>query len=97
MAKHQPEILELIKQIDEKIIVDDALDIKTQRLIALACVAVRMCEDCVYAQGVAAKKAGASKEEILGALRVAILAGGVPSTSSAKEGIAKLFEEWESR
>lgn len=94
MAQHQPEVMKLIKEIDQVIVKEGVLDIKTKRLIAVACVAVRMCEDCVYAQGIAAKNAGATKAEILEALSVAVLAGGVPSASVAKEGIAKLFDEW---
>ncbi len=95
MAQHQPKTLELIQQVDGGIVKEGVLDVKTKRLIALGCVAVRMCEDCVYAQGLAAKKAGATKDEILEALSVAVLAGGVPSASVAKEGIARLFEEWD--
>jgi AhpD family alkylhydroperoxidase len=74
---------------------DGALDKKTKRLIALACVAVRMCEDCIYPQAKVAKNYGASKAEIVEALQVAVLTGGVPTWSVAKKGITKLFEEWD--
>jgi len=95
LAEHQPEIGSLVKELDQKIITKGALDIKTKRLIAIGCVAVRMCEDCVYAQGLAAKNAGATKQEIIEALKVAVLTGGIPITSVAKSGVTKLFEEWE--
>lgn len=60
-------------------VTDGALDKKTKRLIALACVAVMMCEDCVYPKTKVAKNFEASKEEIIEALNVAVLNGGVPS------------------
>jgi AhpD family alkylhydroperoxidase len=73
---------------------DGAPDRKTKRLIALACVAVRMCEDCVYPQAKVAKNCGATKEEIVEALQVAGLTGGVSTWSVAKKGTSKLFDEW---
>ena len=66
-----------------------------QAAIALACVAVRMCEGCVYPQAKVAKNCGATREEIMEALNIAVLTGGVPSWSTAREGITELFEEWD--
>ncbi|MDR1691195.1 MAG: carboxymuconolactone decarboxylase family protein [Candidatus Methanoplasma sp.] len=90
-----PGFLENLHIMDKFMTEDLALDKKTKRLIALACVAVRMCDDCIYPQAKVAKNYGATKEEILEAIQVAVLTGGVPCWSSAKEGIAKLFEEWD--
>jgi AhpD family alkylhydroperoxidase len=90
-----PDFLENLYIMDKFMTEDRALDKKTKRLIAIACVAVRMCNDCVYPQANVAKNYGATKEEILEAIHVAVLTGGVPSWSAAKEGIAKLFAEWE--
>jgi len=90
-----PELIELIHNMDNVIVEDGALDKKTKRLIALACVCIRSCEDCVYPQAKVAKNYGATKEEILEAVNVAVLTGGVPSWSIAKKGIAQLFEEWD--
>ena len=42
-----------------------------------------------------AKNYGATKEEILEAIKVAVLIGGVPCWSVAKRGITKLFAEWD--
>jgi len=95
IKEHNPELAVLIKDMDKIVVEDGALDRKTKRLIALACVAVRMCEDCIYPQAKVAKNYGASKEEILEALQVAVLTGGVPTWSVSKKGISKLFEEWE--
>lgn len=94
--KFDPSLMDTIAVMDRIMVNDGALDKKTKRLIALACVAVRMCDDCVYAQAKVAKNFGATKEEILEAINVAVLTGGVPCWSAAKNGIAKLFEEWDS-
>jgi len=95
IKEHHPELAVLIREMDRVMVTDGALDRKTKRLIALACVAVRMCEDCVYPQAKVAKNFGASKEEIIEALNVAVLTGGVPCWSTAKKGIIRVFEEWE--
>lgn len=95
IKEHHPELAVLIRDMDKIMVKDGALDKKTKRLIALACVAVRMCEDCIYPQAKVAKNYGASKEEIIEALNVAVLTGGVPTWSTAKKGISKLFDEWE--
>jgi len=42
-----------------------------------------------------AKNYGATREEIIEAMQVAVLTGGVPSWSSAKRGLAELFDEWD--
>lgn len=95
IQKLDPELIETIHVMDRVMVTDGALDKKTKRLIALACVAVRMCDDCVYAQAKVAKNYGATKEEILETINVALLTGGVPSWSAAKGGISKLFNEWD--
>ena len=92
---HNPDLAVLIGSMDKIVVEDGALDRKTKRLIALACVAVRMCEDCIYPQAKVAKNYGATKAEIVEALQVAVLTGGVPTWSVAKKGITKLFEEWD--
>jgi 4-carboxymuconolactone decarboxylase len=95
IKKHHPELAVLINDMDRVMVEDGALDRKTKRLIALACVAVRMCEGCIYPQAKVAKNFGATKEEIIEALNIAVLTGGVPTWSTAKEGINKLFDEWD--
>ncbi len=95
IKKHHPELAALIHDMDRIMVQDSALDRKTKRLIALACVAVRMCDDCIYPQAKVAKNYGATREEIIEALNVAVLTGGVPTWSTAKYGITQLFEEWD--
>lgn len=90
-----PGFIDLLHDMDRVMVTDAALDRKTKRLMALSCVAVRMCEDCIYPQAKVAKNYGATKEEILEAIHVAVLIGGVPCWSVAKKGIIRLFAEWE--
>jgi len=92
---HNPELAIMIKEMDKVMVEDRALDRKTKRLIALACVSIRMCEDCVYPQARVAKNYGATKDEIVEAMQVAVICGGVPTWSVAKKGLSKLFEEWD--
>ena len=90
-----PDLMQLIRDIDRACLSDGELDRKTKRLIALACVCIRGCEDCVYPQAKVAKNYGATKKEILEVLKVCVLTGGVPCWSTAKKGIQRLFSEWE--
>ncbi len=95
IRKFNSELARSVRLIDRVMVEDGALDKKTKRLIALACVATRMCEDCVYPQAKVAKNFGATREEIVEALHVAVVTGGVPVWSLSKKGISKLFEEWD--
>lgn len=95
IKQHHPQLAATIHDMDRIVVEDGALDKKTKRLIALACVAVRMCDGCIYPQAKVAKNFGATREEIIEALNVAVLTGGVPSWSTAREGITQLFEEWD--
>jgi len=95
IRKHNQDLARSVRLIDRVLVEDGALDRKTKRLIALACVATRMCEDCIYPQAKVAKNFGATREEILEAMHVAVVTGGVPTWSVAKRGINKLFEEWD--
>ena len=80
-----PSFIDTLHTMDRVMVEDGALDRKTKRLMAL----------CVYAQARVAKNYGATKEEILEAIKVAVLIGGVPCWSVAKRGITKLFAEWD--
>ena len=47
----------------------------------------QLCDDCIYPQAKVAKNFGATREEIMEALSIAVLTGGVPTWSNAKHGI----------
>ncbi|MDR3206311.1 MAG: carboxymuconolactone decarboxylase family protein [Candidatus Methanoplasma sp.] len=90
-----PKFIGLIHDLDRVMVEDGAICRKNKRLMALACAAVRMCDDCIYPQAKVAKNYGATKEEILEAVRVAVMIGGIPCWSAAKNGVARLFDEWD--
>ena len=56
-----------------------ALDTKVKELISLAIAVVVRCEPCILWHCEAAINAGATKEEILDALKVAVVMGGGPA------------------
>jgi len=55
------------------------LDVKTKELIALGIGIAKQCIDCIGFHVIAAKKAGASREDITETISVAIMMGGGPS------------------
>ena len=70
-----------------------ALDAKTKELISLAIAVVVRCEPCILWHCEAAINAGATKEEIFDALKVAVVMGGGPALMHAVKAyeIAKEF------
>ncbi len=95
ISELDPAFMDTLHTMDRIMVEDGALDRKTKRLMALSCVTVRMCEDCIYAQARVAKNYGATKAEILEAVNVAVLTGGMPCWSVARKGISRLFAEWD--
>ena len=71
---------------------DGALDLKTKRLIALACGLQAGCTRCVQGQTKDAVVAGATKEEVLEAVSVAVVMGGT-AVSAETWRIVKVLEE----
>ncbi|QND99468.1 alkyl hydroperoxide reductase AhpD (plasmid) [Burkholderia cenocepacia] len=69
----------------------DVLDAKTHELISLAVAVTTRCDGCIAAHAGAAKKAGASKEEIAAALGTAIAL----NAGAAYVYSARAFEAYE--
>lgn len=95
IKEQSPDFIETIHSLDRVANTDGAISKKNKRLMALACICVRMCEDCVYQQATVCKKFGATRAEILEAVKIAVMTGGVPCWSIAKKGIARVFAEWD--
>jgi AhpD family alkylhydroperoxidase len=66
---------------------DGALDKKTKELVALAISIALRCEGCIGFHTQAAKKAGASREEVLEIAGMAIYMGGGPSFVYAAQAL----------
>ncbi|TCM65055.1 AhpD family alkylhydroperoxidase [Acinetobacter calcoaceticus] len=71
-GKANPPVLQAVQQLDAATRVNKVLDDKTHELIALAVAVTTRCDGCLSAHVHAAKKAGATKEEIAEALGTAI-------------------------
>jgi len=71
---------------------DGALSIKTKRLIALACGLQAGCTRCVQGQTKDAIAAGATKNEVLEAVSVAVVMGGT-AVSAETWRVVKVLEE----
>jgi AhpD family alkylhydroperoxidase len=71
---------------------DGALNLKTKRLIALACGLQAGCTRCVQGQTKDAISAGATKQEVLEAVSVAIVMGGT-AVSAETWRVMKVIEE----
>jgi AhpD family alkylhydroperoxidase len=71
---------------------DGALNLKTKRLIALACGFQINCTRCIQGQTKDAVAAGATKEEILEAVSVAVVMGGT-AVSAETWRVVKVLEE----
>jgi AhpD family alkylhydroperoxidase len=71
---------------------DGALSLKSKRLIALACGLQAGCTRCVQGQTKDAVAAGATKEEVLEAVSVAVVMGGT-AVSAETWRVVKVLEE----
>jgi AhpD family alkylhydroperoxidase len=75
----QPETMNAFTQLHRAAAAAGALDTKTKELIALAIGVAARCDGCIAFHTHDALEAGASEQEIVDALGVAILMGGGPS------------------
>jgi len=78
---------------DDVIVKDGALPAKYKMLLVMCIGAVRMCYDCVVQSMRAALNLGATREEILEALKVAFAASGAQTLQAAKKALENLMRE----
>ncbi len=74
-----PDVMKSFASLSDAASSPGALDEKSKELIALAIAVVTRCDECIAIHVEEAHKAGASKQEIVETLGVAILMGGGPS------------------
>lgn len=72
LGKDSPEIMQALGTLDAASKSKKALDDKTRELIALAVAATTRCDTCISIHAKAAVQAGASRDELLEALAVAV-------------------------
>jgi len=79
LAEKQPTTMQAFMNLHQAAGAEGVLDVKTKELLALAIGVTLRCDSCIAYHTHDALEAGASPEEILEVLDVAILMGGGPS------------------
>ena len=93
LTKGIPNVMEGYMAMSSAAKADGCLDKKTKELIAAAIgVAVR-CDGCIASHTKAARMNGASREEVLEALGIAVFMGGGPSVVYASQAL-EAFDEF---
>jgi AhpD family alkylhydroperoxidase len=95
-GKAHPDVMEGFMKMHKAAAAEGALSAKVKELIALAIGITVRCDGCIAFHVHDALEAGASKEEIVDAIGVAILMGGGPAVvygSSALEALHQFLDE----
>lgn len=87
-----PEAMKAYSAFRRMVYKDGALSLKTKRLIALACGLQANCTRSIQGQTRDAIEAGATKDEVLEAVAVAVVMGGT-AVSAETWRVAKVLEE----
>jgi AhpD family alkylhydroperoxidase len=82
-----PEVMKAFAGMAQAALAPKALDVKSKELIALAIAVAIRCDDCIGFHVKAARQAGASREEVLEALGMAIYMGAGPSVMYATHAL----------
>lgn len=96
LHKELPGAIGAFGQLHDKSLADGALPGKTKELMALAIAVAVRCEGCIAYHVHDSLKAGASREEVLETLGVAVMMGGGPSAVYACEALEAL-DQYESQ
>jgi AhpD family alkylhydroperoxidase len=82
-----PEVMKAFSALAQAAVAAKALDVKTKELVALAISVAIRCDDCVAFHARAAVEQGASREEVLETLGMAIYMGAGPSVMFANHAL----------
>ena len=82
-----PEVMKAFSNIAHAALAAKALDAKTKELIALGISVAIRCDDCIAFHAKAALKQGASRDEVMEALGMAIYMGAGPSVMYATHAL----------
>jgi AhpD family alkylhydroperoxidase len=74
-----PEVMKAFGQMDAAVSKNGALEVKTKELVALALGVAARCDGCLAFHARAALKYGASRDEVLEVIGMAVYMGGGPS------------------
>lgn len=87
LSEGMPKIMEGYSAMSSAAKADGYLDKKTKELIAIAIGVAVKCDSCIASHTKAAGRNGASREEVLEALGVAVFMGGGPSVVYASQAL----------
>ena len=90
MGKDIPDTMRAFTRLHKATVSDGVLDAKTKELLALAIAVNVRCDGCIAFHVHDALQAGATRDEIMEALGVAILMGGGPAMMYAVEAVEAL-------
>ena len=88
VRKGAPEVAKAFSGLAQAAIAPGALDSKTKELIALAIGITARCDGCLAYHARAALRLGATREEVLDVIGVAVYMGGGPSMIYGAEALA---------
>jgi AhpD family alkylhydroperoxidase len=88
----QPEVMKAFATLSDAASAPGTLDAKTKELIALGIAVINRCDECIAVHVQEALGAGATKQDIVETLGVAIMMGGGPAVMYSTHAIAALKE-----
>jgi AhpD family alkylhydroperoxidase len=88
-----PEVMKAFSGLAQAALAPKALDCKTKELIALGIAVALRCDDCIGFHVKAALEQGASRDEVLETLRMAVYMGAGPSVMYASHAL-DAFEQF---
>ena len=83
LGERHPDVMNDLHALSEAVLKPGALDTKAKELICLGIGVAGRCDDCIAFHTRSSLEAGATEEEIIETLGVAILMGGGPSVAYA--------------
>ncbi|PWC41701.1 carboxymuconolactone decarboxylase family protein [Azospirillum sp. TSO22-1] len=91
-----PDVMKGFSAIAQAALKANALDTKTKELIALAIGVATRCDGCIAFHAEAAVKLGASREEVLETMGMAVYMGAGPSVMYAAQAL-EAFDQFEAK
>ena len=93
LRRSTPDTMAAFSSMAKAALAPQALDTKTKELMALAIGIATRCDACVTYHAEAARKQGASREEIAETMALAIYMGAGPSVMYAAQAL-EAFDQW---
>jgi AhpD family alkylhydroperoxidase len=92
LAAGQPDVMKTFAALSDAASAPGSLEAKTKELIAVAIGVVSHCDECIAVHIQEALQAGATKQDIVETLGVAVLMGGGPAVMYSTHALAALKE-----